>query len=97
MRSVTSLQARLALTLGIGISLLWVVAMFSTAQVLRHEIDEVFDSALEETAQRILPLAVIDVIGREAQDNAQSVTPLRQHEEYFTYVVRDEQGGGPGS
>lgn len=93
MRSVTSLQARLALTLGIGISLLWVVAMFSTAQVLRHEIDEVFDSALEETAQRILPLAVIDVIGREAQDNAQSVTPLRQHEEYFTYVVRDEQGG----
>ena len=27
--------------------------------------DEVFDSALQETAQRLLPLAVVDIVGRE--------------------------------
>ncbi|WP_026759010.1 ATP-binding protein [Sediminimonas qiaohouensis] len=92
MQAPASLQGRLALILGIGITLLWGVAALSTAQVLQHEIEEVFDSALEETAQRILPLAVIDIIGRSATDTVQRVAPLRPHEEYFTYLVRDEQG-----
>jgi two-component system OmpR family sensor kinase len=54
--------------------------------------DEVFDSALEETAQRILPLAVVEVLGREDQGLSQRIATLRNHEEYFTYVVRDAQG-----
>jgi two-component system OmpR family sensor kinase len=69
------------------------VAAAWTAVHLRHEMNEVFDSALEEAGQRLLPLAVRDIIGREEDDNlSQSVTTLREHDEYFTYLVRDAEG-----
>ncbi|CAM5577505.1 two-component system sensor histidine kinase QseC [Aquamicrobium terrae] len=88
-----SLQWRLSLWLGLGITLLWAFAAAVTAQKLRHEMDEVFDSALEETGQRLLPLAVRDVIGRDSDDEPnQSVATMREHDEYFTYVVRDAEG-----
>lgn len=89
-----SLQWRLSLWLGVGIALLWAVAAVVIAHKLRHEMNEVFDSALEETAQRILPLAVLDIIGRDhdGDDAEQRVATLRQHDEYFTYVVRDSEG-----
>lgn len=88
-----SLQWRLSFGLGLGVALLWAIAAAMTAQKLRHEMDEVFDSALEETAQRILPLAVLDIIGRDSDEEPdQRVATLRQHDEYFTYVVRDAEG-----
>lgn len=89
-----SLQWRLSLWLGLGVALLWAAAAVVTAHKLRHEMNEVFDSALEETAQRILPLAVLDIIGRDhdGDDAEQRVATLRQHDEYFTYVVRDSEG-----
>lgn len=92
MTAPRSLQWRISLWLGFSVALLWIVAAVVTAQKVRHEIDKVFDSALEETAQRILPLAVLDVFGREEGDTAQRIATLRQHDEYFTYVVRDAQG-----
>jgi two-component system, OmpR family, sensor kinase len=87
-----SLQWRISLWLGLGVALLWIAAAVVTAQSLRHEMDRVFDSALEETAQRILPLAVVDILGREQGDTSQRIATLRQHDEYFTYVVRDPRG-----
>ncbi len=54
--------------------------------------DEVFDSALEETAQRLLPLAVPDILSRDEGDTSQRIVTLREHDEYFTYVVRDARG-----
>ena len=92
MKRPRSLQWRLSLWLGLGLTVLWALAAVVTAQMLRHEMDEVFDSALEETAQRILPLAAIEIIGRDADDTEQRVATLRQHDEYFTYVVRDAAG-----
>lgn len=93
MKSPKSLQWRLSLWLGLSITLLWTMAAAVTAQKLRHQMDRVFDSALEETAQRILPLAVRDIINRDndEDDTSQSVTTLRKHDEYFTYVVRDAE------
>lgn len=87
-----SLQARLALGLGLGLAIVWLVTAWATATMLRGEMDEVFDSALEETAQRILPLAVLDILGREELGISQRIATLRRHEEFFTYVVRDDQG-----
>jgi two-component system OmpR family sensor kinase len=87
-----SLQWRISLWLGLGVALLWGIATVATAQKIRHEMDEVFDSALEETAQRLLPLAVLDVLNREAGDKSQRIVTLREHDEYFTYAVRDERG-----
>ncbi|KQZ96261.1 histidine kinase [Mesorhizobium sp. Root157] len=88
-----SLQWRLSLWLGLGMTLLWVATAALTVQKLRHEMDEVFDSALEETGQRLLPLAVRDIIDRDSDDEpSQSVATMREHDEYFTYVVRDVEG-----
>ncbi|MDF2366048.1 ATP-binding protein [Sneathiella sp.] len=87
-----SLQARLALGLGLGLAIVWLVTAWITATLLRGEMNEVFDSTLEETAQRILPLAVLDILDREELGISQRIATLRQHEEFFTYIVRDDQG-----
>jgi two-component system OmpR family sensor kinase len=52
----------------------------------------VFDSALQETAQRILPLAVVDIVGRDEDGVNQRLGALREHDEFFTYIIRDAQG-----
>jgi two-component system OmpR family sensor kinase len=63
-----------------------------TALIARGEIEEVFDSALQETAQRILPLAVVDILNREEAGIRQRLAAIREHDEFFTYIVRDDQG-----
>lgn len=92
MRRPPSLQARLAVSLGVALTLLWVAAASVTAVILRREINEVFDAALQETAQRLLPLAVVDIVGREDEGVTQRLGQVRAHGEYFTYVVRDAEG-----
>ncbi|MDO9024602.1 ATP-binding protein [Zwartia sp.] len=87
-----SLRRRLGLTLGILLSVLWVVAASVTALLARHAMEEVFDSALQETAQRIMPLAVADVLDREPTDQTQRLSVIRDHDELLTYVMRDQQG-----
>ena len=78
MKSSISLQKRLGLGLTLGMTLLWLV--------VQHELNEAFDSALEETAQRILPLAVLEISNREEPRAAQHVATLKVHKEYLTYL-----------
>lgn len=92
MRRPRSLQARLALVLGAGITLLWLGTAAVTARLLRDQLDEVFDSALAETAQRLLPLALVDILGREEEGVSQRLATLRAHDEFYTYLVRDASG-----
>ena len=92
MRGPRSLQARLGLWLGALLTLLWVAAASVTAILVRDEMNEVFDSALQETAQRLLPLAVVDIVGREEEGVTQRLAAIREHGEFFTYIVRDDQG-----
>ncbi|WP_112323643.1 sensor histidine kinase [Oceanibium sediminis] len=92
MRLPRSLQSRLALSVGLVLAVLWLLAATITAVILRGEMDEVFDSALRETAERILPLAVSDIVGREDPGLTQRLAPIRAHDEYFTYIVRDAEG-----
>ncbi|WP_413868686.1 ATP-binding protein [Albidovulum sp.] len=87
-----SLQARLGLSLGVLLTVLWIGAATLTAVLLRHEMDEVFDAALEQAAQRLLPLAVVDIVGREDDGVTQRLAAIRAHDEFFTYVVRDDAG-----
>lgn len=91
MRMPRSLRGRLGLSLGMILTVLWVAAASWTAVSLRHEMDEVFDSTLQETAQRLLPLAVLDIVGREDEGLTQRLGAIRDHAEFFTYIVRDAQ------
>ena len=92
MKWPASLQARLGLSVGLVLTVLWLLAATVTAVIVRAEMDEVFDSALRETAERILPLAVTDIVGREDQGVTQRLAPIRAHDEFFTYLVRDAEG-----
>ena len=64
-----SMKRRLLITLTGIIGVLWIVGVTASAVMMRHEIDEVFDSALQETAQRILPLAADDLHERRDRDD----------------------------
>ena len=73
--------------------MIWAGAAWATAVLLRHGIEDVFDSSLQETAQRLLPLAVLDIVGREDEDVAsQRLGAIRAHDELLTYVIRDDKG-----
>jgi len=92
MTTKTSLQKTLGTWLTIGVTLLWLLGVVASGVVARHEMNEVFDSALEETAQRILPLAVTDILNREGDAGNQRALALKEHDEYLTYLVRDASG-----
>jgi two-component system OmpR family sensor kinase len=98
-RFANSLRLRLALVLTLGLAVLWALAAVAAMTALRQQTDALFDSALQETAQRILPLAAMDVVSRqndpEKDEDApptQRVAEAAQHDEVLTYVVRDEAG-----
>lgn len=87
-----SIRIRSAIALSVIVTALWLATALLTARLLSAELDEVFDSALQETGQRILQLAVVDVLNREEEGITRRVTGLAAHDEHFTYVVRDDQG-----
>jgi len=89
-----SLAGRLMTRLGLGLSLLWLAATAFAALVTTHEINEVFDSALQETAQRLRPLVVEhlrehDEAGAPDANDSEFAPP---HQEYLQYQVRDAGG-----
>ncbi|EJL01477.1 MULTISPECIES: ATP-binding protein [Pseudomonas] len=92
MKRSFSLQKRLGLGLTLGMTLLWLAATAGAWRGLQHELDEAFDSALEETAQRMLPLAVLGLGNRTEPGQMQQVVSLTTHKAYLTYQVRDAGG-----
>lgn len=90
-----SLQGRLAAALVAGLAVLSLAAAAASFHVLRHEVDRMSDSALQETAQRLLPLAIMDIVGRDADgddDRSRRIAAVRPHDELLTYAVRDHRG-----
>lgn len=87
-----SIRMRTALILSVLVTLLWLGAAAVTARILSYEMGKVFDAALQETGQRILQLAVLEVLGRDEEGNSQLVTSLDAAPAFFTYVVRDDRG-----
>lgn len=81
---------------------LWISMVVSVAWVIRHETDEIFDSSLQETAQRLLPLAVMQLKTRDNESGEEddehpleaeedSLEPA-QHDEYLVYQVFHASG-----
>ncbi len=92
MKAPASIRFRAAVALSLLVTILWVSAAGMTSRLMSVEMGDVFDSALQETGQRILQLAVIDVLNRDEEGLTQHIAALDEHEEYFTYLVRDLQG-----
>lgn len=60
-----SLHWRLGLGLTVGLTLFWGISALGAGWVLRHEIDETLDEGLQETASRLLPLVIIDILDHD--------------------------------
>lgn len=88
----SSIRFRTALALSLLMATLWAAAAAVTTARLSGELDEVFDAALRQTGQRILELAVVDILSREEEGLTQHIMALDAENEYFAYIVRDAQG-----
>ncbi|MBX4941099.1 sensor histidine kinase [Rhizobium binae] len=105
MRIGASLQTRLALALGLSVTLLWLAAAAVTAHRLGGQMEEVFDDGLKATAQRILPIARHDLRedhqGRDAtdyDDNGEDddgdgrIGREARYGEDVSFIVREQTG-----
>ncbi len=90
-----SMSHRLVATLLILIVGFWMLGGAIAAVAIHHEVDEVFDSSLQETAQRLLPLVIDELAehgGDERERRLASPFPTAEHEEHLLYQVRDASG-----
>lgn len=89
-----SLAGRLVLSLSILLAVFWTIAVGLSIHVMRAEFDEVFDSALQETTERLAPLVIDDYFRRDAGTVPNQVAALNPGaaDEYLTYQVRDASG-----
>ncbi|TDQ84066.1 two-component system OmpR family sensor kinase [Dongia mobilis] len=88
-----SIARRLMLTLGAAVLVLWLMAVGISTAIIADEINEVFDSALQETAQRLLALAENGLEGRETEARSLAIgRDHEDHEEYLIYHLRDRNG-----
>lgn len=92
MKRGPSLQHRLSIGLAAGITAMWLLAAAAGSLVIRHELNEAFDSALQETAQRLLPLAGLEILDRNGAASARHLATVSEHEEFLTYLVRNRGG-----
>ena len=89
-----SLSTRLVLSISLMLVVFWALGVGLAIHVMRGEFDEVFDSALRETTERLAPLVVDDYSRRDAGNGPHQIPDLRGGgaDEYLTYQVRDATG-----
>lgn len=89
-----SLSGRLVLSISVLLMIFWTAGVGLAIHVMRGEFDEVFDSALQETTERLAPLVVDDYFRRDAGSEPGQVPALNpgKADEYLTYQVRDQSG-----
>lgn len=76
---------------------LWTSMVISVTWVIQHETDEMFDSSLQETAQRLLPLAVTQLTSLDQDDGGtreadEEALEPEDHDEYMVYQVFNASG-----
>jgi two-component system OmpR family sensor kinase len=89
-----SLAGRLVLSISVLLAVFWTIGVGLAIHVMRSEFDEVFDSALQETTERLAPIVVDDYFRRERGDGPNRMAALTPGatDEYLTYQVRDASG-----
>jgi two-component system OmpR family sensor kinase len=71
----------------------WLVAIGLSIRIMQHEFDEIFDSAQQETTERLLALILDDMDQRSITDpHGIAMLNTAANREYLTYQVRDASG-----
>lgn len=87
-----SLRRDLSLGVALGVAALWLAALLLAGAVLRHELNEVSDGVLQEASERILSIAVVELMNSDEASPARRISPLHADEDYLTYAVYDGAG-----
>ncbi|MFT4181808.1 MAG: ATP-binding protein [Rhizobium sp.] len=89
-----SITRRLIAALTGTVVLFWLIAVGIGVYVVNKELSETFDGALQETAQRLMPLVVDDLADRDPTADPQTLENLEKglNREYLTYQVLDATG-----
>lgn len=83
--------------------MLWIGAGAISVAVMQHELNQAYDDSLQQSAQRLLPLAVHDlregrdgehlIVGEDSDDDdGERRGTAAPHDPSFTYIVRDRTG-----
>lgn len=87
-----SLLLRLSAWLGLGIAVLWAASVGATFIAVQQEVSVSFDKALETTAGRLLPLAIVQIFDGEDDGTDQIVAELSMGGPPIDYIVRNAEG-----
>ncbi|HBF31776.1 HAMP domain-containing sensor histidine kinase [Rhizobium sp.] len=89
-----SITRRLLLLLCLTTSTLWLIAAGLGAVVMKSEFGEIFDSALQQTGDRLLPLVVDDLMQHDPSQVPVlgTSTLIPESDGHLIYQVRDAQG-----
>lgn len=92
--SRASITRRLITALTGTVVIFWLIAVGIGVYVVNKELSETFDGALQETAERLLPLVLDDLANRDHSGDPQSLEELNKglNREYLTYQVLDGNG-----
>jgi two-component system, OmpR family, sensor kinase len=89
-----SMTRRLLLWLSVTTATLWLIAAGLGALVMQNEFGEIFDSGLQQTGDRLLPLVVDDLMQHDPQQppvlGIANLSP--QSDGHLIYQVRDVKG-----
>ena len=86
---IASLSARLIAAVSAVLVIVWISGVVSAGFILNHELSEAYDSAMRQTAERLLPLAVHDLYGRTPSTAPARIALLHDDDE-----EEDEEDGG---
>lgn len=88
-----SMTRKLVVAITSVVAAFWLVAMGFGVLIMQDEFSEIFDSGVQETAERLLPIVSDDLAGRQA-GNAPRRLPEKPatNREYLTYQVRGREG-----
>lgn len=90
-----SIAKRLTLWLVLGTAFLWLAAAGISSLVLRSELYTAYDNLLEQSAQRLLPLALQEI---SEDEDVEEILEMRQifdaqsDQAQFTYFIRNPSG-----
>lgn len=87
-----SITGRLTLLLVAATTVLWIVAALAASAFLGHELNESYDGALVEAAQRLLPLTLDSVQDSDTPDLHERHHFETDHDRRLPYQLLDPQG-----
>jgi two-component system OmpR family sensor kinase len=92
MNAKMSMTRKLVFAVTAVVAIAWLLASSLGIMVMQDEFAEIFDSAVEETAERLLPLVVSDIQGSGVSAAQLDFTQQAAGTEYLTYQARDRLG-----